>query len=246
VIPNVAKIGFPGGVRFTIPPGGNVDLASQIIVGIEEFLFVGPLTNAIVAFGSGDTDAGWQYLQETAISGAALGAAEGLGYVLNRVGPATARVASRASRSVLSMASRGIDALNRGRRLLTEALVAGQRAAIRGAQRVRAIWRALLRRGARQTVPVARQISPYVGKSAAEISKIIGPQQRRLLKEFFGTSLKGAQYRAANFGVPKGLNRRTLEAYEELARRAINAGADATGTQAVRLELVQRAYEVVR
>ena len=93
--------------------------------------------------------------------------------------------------------------------------------------------------------PVARQISPYVGKGAAEINKIIGSSQRELLREFFGTGVEGAAQRAANFKVPQGLTRQTLEAYEELARRAINAGADKAGTQAARLRLLGQAYGVV-
>ncbi|MEY2931243.1 MAG: hypothetical protein RL033_1992, partial [Pseudomonadota bacterium] len=71
---------------------------------------------------------------------------------------------------------------------------------------------------ARGAAPIARQISPYVGKSAAEINKIIGGPQRELLREFFGTGAEGAAQRAANFKVPGGLTRQTLEAYEELAR----------------------------
>jgi hypothetical protein len=100
-------------------------------------------------------------------------------------------------------------------------------------------------RGAARAAPVARQISPYAGKTAAEINKIIGPQQRQLLRDFFGTGLKGARQRAGNFNVPQGLNRQTLEAYEELARRAINSGADKAGVQAARLELLERAYGAI-
>ena len=94
--------------------------------------------------------------------------------------------------------------------------------------------------------PISRQISPYAGKNAVEIKRSIGPQQRQLLREFFGTGVNDAAKRAAIFAVPSGLKRQTLEAYEELARRALNTpGADKAGTQAIRLELVQRAYEVV-
>jgi hypothetical protein len=65
----------------------------------------------------------------------------------------------------------------------------------------------------------------------------------RALREFFGTSLKGAQARALNFSIPCGLNEVTLRAYGYVAKRMIELGLDQLGVQAARLALVNRALQ---
>ena len=62
-----------------------------------------------------------------------------------------------------------------------------------------------------------------------------------MLQDFFGQAKSGADARAANFQVPSGLSQQTLQAYQELAERALAAGNDSTGVQAARLDLVQQA-----
>jgi hypothetical protein len=66
------------------------------------------------------------------------------------------------------------------------------------------------------------------------------------LREFFGSGIRGAQERAANFRIPEGLTREALENYAIVAREAIAKGADKAGTQVARLELVQRALDAIK
>ncbi len=66
------------------------------------------------------------------------------------------------------------------------------------------------------------------------------------LREFFGKGLRGAQERAANFRVPEGLTPDALQNYATIARDAIARGADRAGTQAARLQLVERAFEAMK
>lgn len=77
--------------------------------------------------------------------------------------------------------------------------------------------------------------------SRRDLNQLIGDEQRGLLKRFLGQGLKGAQNRAADFQLPEGLTRDTLNISKEIAQRAINAGADSTGVQAERLKLIERA-----
>jgi RHS repeat-associated protein len=81
----------------------------------------------------------------------------------------------------------------------------------------------------------------YKNLSNEELNELIGDQQRQLLREFFGKSVKGARGRMENFHVPEGLARQTLEIYREVANRAIAQGIDGLGVQRLRLQLIERA-----
>ena len=88
--------------------------------------------------------------------------------------------------------------------------------------------------------------SEYAGMTTNQIAReVIGREQTELLREFFGTSVRGAAEREAAFEVPAGLTRTSLEAYRELAERAIAKGADTLGVQAARLRLIERALELI-
>jgi hypothetical protein len=84
--------------------------------------------------------------------------------------------------------------------------------------------------------------SKYDGMTNKDINDSIGDEQRNLLKEFFGQGKQGADDRAANFNVPKGLSNDTLNAYKEVAERQIAAGKDSTGVQNSRLQLILRVF----
>jgi hypothetical protein len=81
----------------------------------------------------------------------------------------------------------------------------------------------------------------FVGQSRGEIAQTIGVQQTRLLRQFFGSGVRGAQAADEHFKVPPGLMRESLEAYHEIARRTIESGQDQLGVQRIRLRLVERA-----
>ncbi len=89
----------------------------------------------------------------------------------------------------------------------------------------------------------AGQLATLTNSQIAQ--QIIGAEQTALLRTFFGTSLRGAAARAAAFELPAGLTRASLLAYAELARRAIAAGKDTLGVQAVRLQLIERALRLL-
>jgi len=66
------------------------------------------------------------------------------------------------------------------------------------------------------------------------------------LRDFFGQGLRGAQDRAANFRIPQGLTPDALQNYATVARDAIARGADKSGVQAARLQLVERALDTMK
>jgi RHS repeat-associated protein len=70
-----------------------------------------------------------------------------------------------------------------------------------------------------------------------------GSVQTGLLREFLGKGLQGAEQRAANFSLPQGLTRESLQWYAQQAQRAIASGIDKSGVQAARLKLVENALE---
>ena len=81
----------------------------------------------------------------------------------------------------------------------------------------------------------------------AEIkAKYLNGEQLQLIQQFFGRSNPGAAARAANFEIPAGLTRESLEAYAEVATRAIAAGKDKLGVQAERLDLINRALDMLK
>ena len=76
--------------------------------------------------------------------------------------------------------------------------------------------------------------------------KFISRRQKVLLEEFFGTGLKGAEFRLTNFIVPNGMEIQSLEAYWEIARRTIGEKLDKQGVQALRLHLVEMALTEIK
>ena len=66
----------------------------------------------------------------------------------------------------------------------------------------------------------------FAGRSRGEIAQALGRQQTQLLRQFFGSGLRGAQAASDDFRVPPELTRESLEAYHEIARRTIQAGQD--------------------
>jgi RHS repeat-associated protein len=87
--------------------------------------------------------------------------------------------------------------------------------------------------------------SQYADLTRSQISRLITSDQRAALSKFFGNSVSGAQYRAANFSVPSNLTRTTLEQYGAIAVKAIDEGIDTRGVQALRLTLVERALRAL-
>ena len=87
----------------------------------------------------------------------------------------------------------------------------------------------------------------FAGLTRGEIArKFISRRQKILLEEFFGTGLKGAEIRLANFIVPDGIEIDSLEAYREIARRTIGEKLDKQGVQALRLHLVEMALTEIK
>lgn len=87
----------------------------------------------------------------------------------------------------------------------------------------------------------------FAGLTRGEIArKFISRQQKVLLEEFFGTGLKGAEFRLANFIVPDTIETEALEAYAEIARRTIGEKLDKQGVQALRLHLVEMALTEIK
>ena len=82
---------------------------------------------------------------------------------------------------------------------------------------------------------------PFAKMTNAELGKSIPQSQKVLLRQWFGNNLSKAEEAETHFNPPQGLTQDTLEKYEEIAKRAIAAGNDTQGVQAVRLRLVERA-----
>ncbi|MGO8673051.1 MAG: hypothetical protein ACLQVD_17040 [Capsulimonadaceae bacterium] len=60
----------------------------------------------------------------------------------------------------------------------------------------------------------------------------------------FGQGPRNATDNLNNFSTPpSGITKQTLQAYSEIAQRAINAGNDATGVQATRLKIIEKALQ---
>jgi len=90
---------------------------------------------------------------------------------------------------------------------------------------------------------LALRAAGLAGAGGAGGDAAISTGERQLLRQFFGQGVKGAEQRAANFEIPEGLGRQTLEKYAQVARSAIEKGIDKTGVQAARLKLIERALE---
>lgn len=74
---------------------------------------------------------------------------------------------------------------------------------------------------------------------------MIGPEQTRLLRDLFGSGMKGAEEAAENPSRPAGLTDEAIGAYRELANRAVSnyeqtGSAAAAALQKARLELLKR------
>ena len=95
--------------------------------------------------------------------------------------------------------------------------------------------------------PAARVGAPLPPHEPAKRPDIeLTPKETRLLREFFGRSIEGADSRARSFEVPAGLSRGTLEKYREIIRWQMERGMDKNGAQAARLKLVERALGETR
>jgi len=83
----------------------------------------------------------------------------------------------------------------------------------------------------------------FGGVPTRDVAQGMGRHQTELLRLFFGSDLRGALERRANFRIPDGLNKEALERYRELARRQIARGRN--GVQRLRLRLVDRALDLM-
>ena len=84
------------------------------------------------------------------------------------------------------------------------------------------------------------------GLSIQQLDAMIHGTQQKLLAQLFKgqtTVVEGARQALANLKIPPGLTRQALLVYQEIARRYIEAGRDATGVQAVRLEIIKEALK---
>ena len=81
----------------------------------------------------------------------------------------------------------------------------------------------------------------FAGQTAGQLSRQISRQQTQLLRNFFGSGLRGARAQGRNFKIPEGLSRGTLERYHELARRAIADPRKNNAVQRLRIRMVERA-----
>jgi hypothetical protein len=68
--------------------------------------------------------------------------------------------------------------------------------------------------------------------STSLLNRIIGNEQRELLKDFFKTGER-----------PNGLSDRTLKIYKDVAQRAIEAGKDGLEVQAKRIMMIANALK---
>lgn len=74
----------------------------------------------------------------------------------------------------------------------------------------------------------------YGIESTNALNQAIGASQRKLLTQIFETG-----------DSPEGLSQRTLQIYKDIAQRAIAAGKDNVGVQAVRLKIIDEALKVL-
>ena len=85
---------------------------------------------------------------------------------------------------------------------------------------------------------------PFQGMTNKQIVRSLPRQQLDLLRQWMGTGAQGAR-QAMGRPLPQGLTADTLRAYQEIARRQIEAGQDTLGTQAARLELIEQALRAM-
>jgi len=83
----------------------------------------------------------------------------------------------------------------------------------------------------------------FQGLTNGDINRdVIGPEQNKRLREWWGRGLQGAQ-EAAKTPLPVGIDEKSLRAYHEIARRIIAEGKDPRGTQAARIELIEQTID---
>jgi hypothetical protein len=89
-------------------------------------------------------------------------------------------------------------------------------------------------------------LKTYSHLSSGALNQLMGNTQREILKQFLGKGVEGAKARLADFKIPAGLTKETLEIYREIALRVLRAGKNTTGSQAVRLKLIEKALEAMK
>jgi RHS repeat-associated protein len=89
--------------------------------------------------------------------------------------------------------------------------------------------------------------APYFRFTNGQLNQLIGNAQRQLLKELFGQGKEAAASRLANFRLPPGITKETLEIYKEAAVRVVQRGPGAPGyeIQKLRLEIVEKALSML-
>lgn len=91
------------------------------------------------------------------------------------------------------------------------------------------------------------EVAKTPGQIGGELSKLISQPQRKLIHDFFGAGLEGAESAFQNLSkggnLPQGLTQETLETYRKIAQNAINGGIDIIGTQGARLKAIEEALK---
>jgi RHS repeat-associated protein len=82
------------------------------------------------------------------------------------------------------------------------------------------------------TVSLAGETGTDLIEGTNTLNKVIGGEQRELLKDFFKTGER-----------PNGLSDRTLKIYKDVAQRAIDAGKDGLKVQAERIKMIANALK---
>jgi len=89
--------------------------------------------------------------------------------------------------------------------------------------------------------------APYFRYTPGQLNNLIGSAQRELLKDLLGQGKPGALSRLANFKLPPGITKETLQLYKEAAVRVVQRGPGAPGyeVQKLRLEIVEKALSLL-
>ncbi len=89
-------------------------------------------------------------------------------------------------------------------------------------------------------------LDSLAGRSIQGLNSLIRGTQKELLSKLFGNGVQGARQALASGQLPAGLTREALLVYAEVAKRYIDQGRDATGVQALRLEIITQALEKLK
>lgn len=84
-------------------------------------------------------------------------------------------------------------------------------------------------------------LDSLAGRSIQGLNSLIKGAQKELLSKLFGNGVQGARQALASGELPAGLTREALLVYAEVAKLYIAQGRDATGVQALRLEVIKQA-----